>query len=373
MKNSLFIGVIIFVGFVFGIQSFTVAAVIENSKKPLDQTYKFPMEKLWSVDGGEKEDLFGLVVEITVTDSGNLFCRDMRNKKYYAFDKDGKFINHFGKAGEGPSEVLNTGGAGINSYKNTVMIQDTGKILYYNDSGVFQKTIRHIGSISLFLNNDEVIVAPSNIQNLPNDKALMKHVNLKTKKERVISDFKLFKGGAINQNGVNASVTIPTITPVMVIGENNGKVYYGMNDSYVIHISDLNGNNSGSFTMESVVSKVTLKEREDVLWKIARGLAPKPVVIRLAKTMPDKETHFNNIQFYNNMVYVYKSHFVPKNYQIIDIFTEAGKHLKRAKVEIEEGSSIISGPIFHKNFIYLGLMDEDDEIQLRKYKTALPE
>ncbi len=53
------------------------------------------------------------------------------------------------------------------------------------------------------------------------------------------------------------SVTIPSITPVMVIGENNGKIFYGMNDSYLIQISDLSGKNTGAFSLESKVNKVS--------------------------------------------------------------------------------------------------------------------
>ncbi len=348
-------------------------AVVSNSGAKLDKIYQFPMQELWRVTGGEEEeDLFGFVIGIAVTDSGNLFCRDIRNRKYYAFEKNGKFIRHFGKAGEGPSEVQNTGGAGITSYRNTVMIQDTGKILYFDDQGRFKRTVRHIGSISLFLSEDEVIVAPQNIQNLPSDQAKMKYVNLITKKERVIADFTLFKGGTINREGINASVTIPSITPVMVIGEHNGSVYYGMNSTYSIHISDLQGKKRGNFLLKSRIDKVSLKQREDVLWKVGRGLAPREVVRRLAKTMPDTETHFSSIQVVGKHIYVFKSHFIPRNYQIIDIFSKGGKHLTRAKVSIDAGHAISAGPIFHEDFIYLGIMDEEDEFQLRKYRSAYP-
>ena len=351
--------------------SYLFSAEIINQDKPAKGEYTFPLESIWSVNGiGERP--FGLVVTIRISDSNHVFCRDLKNKEYYVFNENGKFISKFGALGEGPGEVKNIGFADISVVNNKVIIQDSDKLLYFDDQGKFLRSIRYYGSANIILNENEIISAPQGILRLNSDKAKMKHINLKTKEEKEIADFTMFKSGAINQDNIRASVVLPIITPVMVVGNHSGKIYFGMNNKYEIFITDINGKKYGSFQLKRKSKSVSLKVREDFMIELAKGMAPADLARRLAKTLPDKETYFSGIWSHEGLLYVYRSHFPPENQQQIDIFSSEGKYLCKAFVKLQKGNTIIAGPRFKNNHIYLALEDEEGEIFVNKYETVLP-
>jgi hypothetical protein len=350
---------------------FFFAKEITNKGNPSKGEYSFPLKPIWSVNGtGEK--LFALVVSILVSDSGHVICRDIKNQEYYIFSKEGKFVNPFGLRGEGPGEVKNSGGADIFVVNNKVIIQDSDKLLYFNNHGEFLHSIRYIGSVNIFLNENEIISAPQSILRLTSDQVKMKYINLKTKREKEIFDFTVFKSGAINQGNRRAGVVIPTITPVMVAGKHNSKIYFGMNNKYEIHIMDKNGKKFGSFKLKRERKNVSLKEREDFMVRLAKGLGPEELARQLAKTLPGKETYFSDIQSHEGLVYIYRSHFPPANQQQIDIFSSEGVYLYRAFINIKGKDTIIAGPTFKNSHVLMAVEDEEGEITLTKYKTVLP-
>jgi 6-bladed beta-propeller len=360
--------------FLFLMAGFLDAEVIDNKDKPLKGDYVFPMEKIWQADSAGKTP-FANLVEIPVADSGHVFCRDLKNKEYYIFDKDGKYICTFGTQGEGPGEVKNPGGANLAVVGNTLIIQDSNQFLYFDSSGKFLRSVLNNASArpaSLFLNQDEFISAPANITAVPKGDAKMKYVNLKTGKVIDITDFTVFKGGFIQTGNSRAVAVIPTITPVLVVGQLNKKFYYGMNDKYGIYITDLEGKDFGGFKLQRKPVKVTLKEKEDFMLSLIKGLAPDSMARQLAKTLPEEETYFSNIESHNGMLYVFKSHFMPTNHQQIDVFTPEGKYLYRGLIKVEEGSVITAGPTLKGKTITLVLEDEEGELTLNKYKTTMP-
>lgn len=354
---------------------FISAGTIENKDAPAKGEYIFPMEKVWQVDtAGEMP--FGNVVTVLVSDSGKVYLRDLKNKEYYIFGKDGTFSWKFGTRGEGPGEIKTPGGASISVLGNDVLVEDVDKILYFTEAGKFLRSKlnnRNTRPSVLFLNKDEFISAPANILGVPGGKAKMRYVNLKTGEERVITDFTAFKGAFIQREGAQAAAVIPTITPVLIVGELDGKIYFGKNDKYTVYITDLQGKDIGSFSLERKPKAVSLKEREDVMLSLAKGYVPDDVARQLAKTLPDKETLFANIISQDGKLYVYRSHFTPVGHQQIDIFSPEGKYLYRGIVNVEKGMIIKAGPTFKDGYIYLSTEDEEGEIYVVKYKTKLPQ
>ncbi|MCP5046556.1 MAG: hypothetical protein GY940_05240, partial [bacterium] len=189
----------------------------------------------------------------------------------------------------------------------------------------------------LFRNPEEFISAPTNLHDVPDGKASMRYVNLKTAEEKVISDFSVFKGGFIREAGTQAAAVIPTITPVLVVGKSGDKLYYGMNDKFELYRTDLKGNQAGGFKLQREPRNVTLKEKEDLMMSLIKGLAPPELGKRLAKTLPDKETYFITIEEHNSLLYVFRSHFTFGNVQQIDIFSSDGKYLYRGLIKVDEG------------------------------------
>jgi hypothetical protein len=373
MKTNLKIIMIIILVLVFILTDFLGAAIVVNEDKPAKGEYVFPLEPVWQADSAG-DTPFGNVVSIPVSEAGWVYCRDLKNKEYYVFDKDGKFTGKFGTRGEGPGEVKNIEGSNVSVIGDKVLIQDIDKIIFYTAEGKFIRSVLN-NTISrpaaVFLNEDEFISAPTRITGI-NDKAQMKYVNLKTGLEKVIADFTLFKGGVIQRDNVQAAAVIPTITPVMVVGKHNGKLYFGMNDKYEIYITDLEGKEHGSFSLSRKRTAVSLKQKEDLMLKLIKGLAPDDLARQLAKTLPDEETYFADIVSQNGLLYLYRSHFSPGRQQQIDIFSSDGKYLYRGFIKVEEGLAIAVGPTIQNDSIYMVLEDQEGEITLNKFKTVLP-
>lgn len=355
------------------------ARTVSNKDKPAKGEFQFPMDEVWSTQQAG-EDLFGLLVEFVVSDSGHIYCRDLKNKAYYIFDPDGKFLKKFGEQGEAPGQVQQHGGAGILIHKDTVLIEDASKIHYFDAGGNYIRSSVNNHSarpISILLNENEFITAPSKLTGVRKGQAQVKHVNLKTGSERVITDFTLFNSGILNrtsdQGNMQARATIPTITPVMVMGYHDNQLYFGMNSTYDIFITDMNGKEIGSFSLTRKPKSVSLKEREDILLKLVKGHGPPELARQLAKTLPDKETYFHSIEVHDDLIYVFRSHFPPKHIQQIDIFSKEGKYLYKSYVKLKEGHLILSGPTFQDGHMYIAWEDEEGEGHLGKFNTSYPQ
>jgi hypothetical protein len=374
MKTNLKIIMVVILVLVIILADFLCAAIVVNEDKPAKGEYVFPLDPVWQVDGAG-DTPFGNVVSIPVSEPGYVYCRDLKNKEYYIFDNDGKFTGKFGTRGEGPGEVKNIGGGNVSVVGDKVLIQDIDKIIYYSREGKFIRSVPNYSNsrpAAVFLNEDEFISAPTRIMGV-NDKAKMKYVNLKTNQEKVITDFTLFKGGVIQRDNVRAVAVIPTITPVMVVGKHGDKLYFGMNDKYEIYITDMDGKEHGSFSLDRKRTAVSLKQKEDFMLKLIKGLAPDDMARQLAKTLPNEETYFANIVSQNGLLYLYRSHFVPGSQQQIDIFSSDGKYLYRGFVRVKQGLTIAAGPTIQNNCIYMVLEDQEGEITLNKYNTVLPQ
>ena len=375
MKTYFKIIMIVILVLVIFLADFLVAGIVTNEDKPAKGEYGFPLEPVWQVDGAG-DTPFGNIVSIPVSESGYVYCRDLKNKEYYIFDNDGKFTGKFGARGEGPGEVKHIGGASVSVVGDKVLIQDIDKIIFYSRKGKFIRSVPNNSNTrpaAVFLNEDEFISAPTSIIRANDSKAQMKYVNLKTGQEKVINDFTLFRGGAIQRDNVRAAAVIPTITPVMVVGRQGDKLYFGMNDKYEIYITDINGKEHGSFSLNRKRTTVSLKQKEDLMLKLIKGMAPDDLARQLAKTLPNEETYFANIVSHNGLLYLYRSHFVPGIQQQIDIFSAEGKYLYRGFVKVKEGLIITAGPTIQNNCIYMALEDQEGEITLNKYNTVLPE
>ena len=69
-------------------------------------------------------------------------------------------------------------------------------------------------------------------------KGKITYVNLKTGDKKMIREFSL-----PNARSVNTKIKLIGLTPMIILGydDKNNKLYYGMNDIYKIHVTQLNG------------------------------------------------------------------------------------------------------------------------------------
>jgi len=169
----------------------------------------------------------------------------------------------------------------------------------------------------------------------------------------VIADFKLFASGVLETGRGRVSVVMPSITPMMVFGRYKNRIYYGMNNDYTIHITDIEARSHGRFSLQREPERVSLEEREDVLKRLAKGYAPEEMAIAMAKTLPDRVTCFSSIVTCGDRLYLFQSHFVPTHRQEMDIVDPEGRYLYRGILEIEKGANIMAGPVFAQGHAFL--------------------
>ena len=353
----------------------TLAALQAGLEKdsPSRGEYVFPLEKIWEVDSAG-DQVLGTPSNIWVAEDGRIFCYDRKNLKYYIFDPSGNLIKAFGKRGEGPGEIRRIQQAPLYLFNNTLIILDTGKLHYFDRQGKYLKSIPYTfsGRPNLFLNEDECLVSPRTIFDIPRGKGTIRKINLITGEKTIIKEFDIYEGGAISEQNVQASMVVPTLTPLMVLTKYRNNIYYGMSDRYRVDMCDFKGRDFGYFGLERKKNQVDDKIKIETILRMAKGLAPEELLRKLAMKLPDDETYFFQIIENNGLIYLFNSHFDRRNIQKMDIFSPEGKYLYRAVVRLDEDIRIQSGPVFKNGYLYLSAENDEGDILLCKYKTSCP-
>ncbi|MBE0712420.1 MAG: 6-bladed beta-propeller, partial [Candidatus Aminicenantes bacterium] len=79
--------------------------VVKNPNKPLHGAGVFSLEQDLAIGGEESADyVFAEISSVAVSGDGTIYVLDQKDMNVKVFDRDGKFLRTFGKAGEGPGE-----------------------------------------------------------------------------------------------------------------------------------------------------------------------------------------------------------------------------------------------------------------------------
>jgi len=221
----------------------------------------------------------------------------------------------------------------------------------------------------LFLDENTFISAPLLQLDIGKKGSKILKYNLKTKKIREITEFPVFKGGVARKGRSVIALVIRGLTPIMIIGYHNNMLYYGMNNSYTIHISNMQGKKIYTFSLDRKAQAITDADIRD---KFKDTRTPDDMLDMIVKSMPRKLTYFSRIEAHNNLIYVFRSYLKRKNQQQIDIFSLKGDYLYRAFIKVKEGFEIVGNTFFKNSYLYFGLEDEEGEISIAKYKVELP-
>ena len=348
---------------------------IKNRDEPERGDYTFAIKKIWQVDGAGDE-FFVKLWQVAVDDEGTVFCHDNRNFKFYIFDKNGKHIKSFGTKGEGPGEIRDITEAGLHLSGDKVIIEDAGKLHYFSKQGDFIKSVANNNSTRrpvFFLNENEFISAPQNVLGVADGKAKIRLINLKTNEEKLICEFSIFEGGGVIRRGNNqAAVVSVALTPMMIIGHDKSRLFYGMNDQYQITINTIDGKPLNTFSLNRQRKKISEKSIRDRFIREAKDRAPIALIEQLAKTLPNILTHYAAIEVHNGLTYVFMSYWERANSQQIDIFSPEGKYLYRGFIKVDQGLSIRLNTVISGKYLYLVLENEDGDMSLCKYSITLP-
>ena len=150
-----------------------------------------------------------------------------------------------------------------------------------------------------------------------------------------------------------------------------------MSDSYLIHVTDLDGNEIDSFSVNRKHTRISKRKKREYF---ERPGLPSDALNQIIDSLPGSLTHFHRIESHNGFVFV----FVPElDFEVsrgrigqIDIFSPDGTYLYRAKIELEKGLKPLFSPlenlVFQGNFMYSASEMEDDTVVIVKYRIDLP-
>jgi hypothetical protein len=168
------------------------------------------------------------------------------------------------------------------------------------------------------------------------------------------------------------SMAFRGVTPMMIIGCDQHKVYYGMNHQYLIRVTDLEGKKINAFGIERAKKKISKKTKEQLVSRGGTIHLSDMMKERIIRNIPDEATYFDAVDIHNGLVYVLNSDPGMANQAQIDIFSPEGKYLYRSLIKIEKQYTITPLPLIKGKNLYLILLDEEGNYIVSKYEIELP-
>ncbi|MGD2088843.1 MAG: 6-bladed beta-propeller [Candidatus Aminicenantes bacterium] len=353
---------------------------VKNPDKPLKGQWDFKLEPVWKTDKAG-EQLLAKPYHIMASEDQTIYLYDIKNLKYFIFSKEGKLIKSFGTKGEGPGEIVLFRDAFLVNDK--LILVDINEIDYFTKDGTYIKSVKNSWSQrkpDYFFNEDEFIYYPFSTERDPNIEGKIFRYNFKTKEKIALAEFPLFEGGyaAGEKEDDGIAMVLIGLSPMMVVGYDTDRCYFGYNNTFDIHIADYDGKKLGSFSLDREIRKISNKEKKE--W-FKKNPPPSPIpddmLQRIAKSLPNTITYFTRMEVYHKLLYVFTGYLnrQPRQQQI-DIFSPQGKYLYRAFIRAPEKHNIFSGPIpiltIKGDHLYIVLEDKQGEVWLCKYKITLP-
>lgn len=346
----------------------------QNPDKPLRGDWNFSAVKLWEISRAG-EDVFGEPDRIRISDDGTVYISDPENGANYIFDRDGQFLKAFGKRGQGPGEVRQQ--RDIFVVDNQIYIVDTGMIHIFSKTGDYKESKRNQSYRHrpvVFLNKEEFIACPFGIFEAPGGGGKVSRVNLNDRSEKVITEFRIFEGGSARSGNLVGSFVMIGLTPQMTVGYGNNKIYYGMNDTYKIHVADLDGNALDSFSLKRKKNRVSDEAKRKSFERYGR--ISRNTREQFIKTTPNDCTFFCRIEIHDGLIYVFVPDILRQNKQKIDIFSPEGKYLYSGLIKLEEGLTLLDSqldnPVIKDGCLYAVLQEESFKIKIVKYRIKYP-
>lgn len=347
---------------------------VVNKDKPQHGEWDFKLGKVWEI-GRAGADVLGLPQGMLVSDDGVLYLSDQANRMDYVFGPDGDFIRSFAKRGEGPGEVQRHGRFFFADGK--VIIPDMGRIHYFTGEGDYLTTVKKDCEPRAFIDENRLIDAPLTAVFLPDGKGKITLCDLKSGKDTALSEFSVFEGGVARSGEMVMDVIVPLFSPLMVVGYSGDRLYWGMSDRYKINVTDLEGMDVTSFSVDRKKTRVSTRDKRDYFNK---GNMPADMLKQIVDSLPDEVTCFHRIEVHDKLIFV----FVPemdldnKTLRIkqIDIFSPDGTYLYKAHLKFGKNRAHLSSPlqnmVITSDFLYAVLQDEEDNVRVAKYKISLP-
>lgn len=358
-----------------------IPAKITNQDKPTHGTWDFKPTQTWTINeiGGE---VLADVGPIISNDEETLFILDWKRNKIYIVDKKGKMVSAFGKQGEGPGEIKQLSDCFF--VEGQLIFPDQSRIHYFNMDGSYITSAVISDQIDVrdMIDANQIISAPWMSWRDPNKKGKCLIYNIKEKKETLLFEFSPFKKGVVRKtSGSNTSMfsfSSSSLTPSLVLtyhgdkGKGTGKIYYGMNDEYVIRVRGIKPGEVDSlvFSLEREKKKVPSGYKDKLMEKIDW---PANVKNEIKNGFPDEFTSFEDIRVADDgKIYIFVTDPDVKHRRLLDIFSPTGQYLYQAEFTVAKDEEL-KRVYWHKDKLYQVIEDEEGELTLTKYQFRQPE
>jgi hypothetical protein len=116
--------------------------VVKNPEEPLYGEIELELELDLTIGGEDFDENYNFIrlSDIEVDDEGNIYVMDPRQFRIQKYDKDGKYLQTIGREGEGPGEFQRASRMTL-SGKGKLYVNETRKILIFNEGGLFDRNI----------------------------------------------------------------------------------------------------------------------------------------------------------------------------------------------------------------------------------------
>lgn len=350
---------------------------VVNPDRPLKGEWDFRPALEWEVEEAG-HDLFGEIQNLAVDSSERVFVADLKHSYIFIFDQQGQYLKRFGKKGEGPGEIREYfGGDQLHIVGDKVLFADRTLLHYFDMDGNYLKTVQF--SLNLkpraFINEHTFISAPATNARRSREPSRITVYDLDTRKQTPIALFRPFdKATSTEENGgrqVTVGIVIGDITPLMLIHAAGERIYYGMNDTYRLHISDLHGKIISSFSIpERKVNPVSDKYKKEL--EASLGDVPANFLKHIMDGLPAHASFFSAIHVdRKGHIYLFESDPDSRSKKNVDIFNPRGEFIYRGAFEVgkEESIGIIR---IGDGFVLIVKEDEEGTVSLSRYSIKLP-
>lgn len=356
--------------------SFIFSAQVQNTDKPLKGEWNFNPQEVWKLNQAGNQ-LLASPGQVMVAKDGTIYLFEAKLNINFIFDSNGKFIKAFGNQGEGPGEIRNQGTSYLAG--PYLIISDSERFHYFKPDATFLRFVTKSNLLrgnNLFINEDELISAPQYKTDTPDGSGKIVISNLKTGNDKTLATFPMPETIFAQLGENKISITVPGLTPIMIMGAGNNALYYGMNDHYEIHSIDFNGKPLASFSLDRSAKSISNEDKRK-MFSSDPGKPLNPIQQQIVQKTGNKVTFFSRIDVINGLVYVFESLLEEscKNWQV-DIFSPEGKYLYHGVIQLHEQAMLsfaLSNVVFDEGFLYVVLETPDGEVFLAKYKCQLPQ
>jgi hypothetical protein len=111
---------------------------VVNPDQPMEAAKTVKLKKMWRIGGDtdDEDQFFGLILQITTDDKGNVYLLDTQLAQVKIFSQNGEFVRDIGREGEGPGEFRFPLGMFFTKDGNLAVMQVApGKIVLLSPEG----------------------------------------------------------------------------------------------------------------------------------------------------------------------------------------------------------------------------------------------